>query len=224
MPQPRHPSTSRKGIVMAKTLSFLDKSFWITESDENPKHVACLQLLAIPKGAKSTEYVPQLFQEIKSFARATSPFNCAVKTVLGYPVGFAPVKKLNMDYHVQIHRVADVTNREALDAFVARLHASRLDPDKPLWQYHFIFDDNSETFAIYARVHHMYGDGATLVRWFQAGYVSNSHETKFTPVWAVKRLRHKRREPVSFYKRLVGVGYALKTALDLLIIFIRIFH
>lgn len=117
---------------MAKTLSFLDKSFWITESDENPKHVACLQLLAIPKGAKSTEYVPQLFQEIRSFARATSPFNCAVKTVLGYPVGFAPVKKLNMDYHVQIHRVADVTNREALDAFVARLHASRLDPDKPL--------------------------------------------------------------------------------------------
>ena len=103
MPQPRHPSTSRKGIVMAKTLSFLDKSFWITESDENPKHVACLQLLAIPKGAKSTEYVPQLFQEIRSFARATSPFNCAVKTVLGYPVGFAPVKKLNMDYHVQIH-------------------------------------------------------------------------------------------------------------------------
>ena len=64
--------------------------------------------------------------------------------------------------------LADVTNREALDAFVARLHASRLDPDKPLWQYHFIFDDNSETFAIYARVHHMYGDGATLVRWFQA--------------------------------------------------------
>lgn len=208
---------------MAKTLSFLDKSFWITESDENPKHVACLQLLAIPKGAKSNEYVLQLFQEIRSFARATSPFNCAVKTVLGYPVGFAPVKKLNMDYHVQIHRVADVTNREALDAFVARLHASRLDPDKPLWQYHFIFDDNSETFAIYARVHHMYGDGTTLVRWFQAGYVSNSHETKFTPVWAVKRLRHKRREPVSFYKRLVGVGYALKTALDLLIIFIRIF-
>jgi len=128
-----------------------------------------------------------------------------------------------MDYHVQIHRVADITNREALDAFVARLHASRLDPDKPLWQYHFIFDDNSETFAIYARVHHMYGDGATLVRWFQAGYVSNSHETKFTPVWAVKRLRHKRREPVSFYKRLVGVGYALKTAFDLVIIFIRIF-
>ena len=208
---------------MAKTLSFLDKSFWITESDENPKHVACLQILAMPKGAKSTEYVPNLFQEIRSFARATSPFNCAVKTFLGYPVGFSPVKKLNMDYHVQIHRVADVTNREALDGFVARLHASRLDPDKPLWQYHFIFDENSDTFAIYARVHHMYGDGATLVRWFQSGYVSHSHDTHFTPVWAVKRLRHRRRDPVSFYKRLENVGYGLKAVFDLLVIFLRIF-
>lgn len=208
---------------MAKTLSFLDKSFWITESDENPKHVACLQILAMPKGAKSTEYVPNLFQEIRSFARATSPFNCAVKTFLGYPVGFSPVKKLNMDYHVQIHRVADVTNREALDGFVARLHASRLDPDKPLWQYHFIFDENSDTFAIYARVHHMYGDGATLVRWFQSGYVSHSHDTHFTPVWAVKRLRHRKRDPVSFYKRLENVGYGLKAVFDLLVIFLRIF-
>ena len=53
--------------------------------------------------------------------------------------------------------------------------------------------------------------------------MSHSHESKFTPVWALKRLRNKRREPASFYKRLVGVGYALKTAFDLLIIFIRIF-
>ncbi len=208
---------------MAKNLSFLDKSFWITESDENPKHVACLQLLAIPKGKVGSDYVPALFQEMRSFTRATSPFNCAVKTVLGYPTGFVPVKKLNMDYHVQIHRVSDVKDREALDEFVARLHASRLDPDKPLWQYHFLFDQDSDIFAIYARVHHMYGDGATLVRWFQSGYVSHSHDSQFTPVWAVKRLRHKKRDPISMVKRLIGVGYALKTGFDLLVIFLRIF-
>ncbi len=208
---------------MSKTLSFLDKSFWITESDENPKHVACLQLLALPEGADKKSYVPNLFKEIKSYTRATSPFSCTVKTFLGYPIGFKPVKTLNMDYHVQIHRVANVQNREALDAFVARLHASRLDPDKPLWQYHFIFDETSDTFAIYARVHHMYGDGTTLVRWFQSGYVSHSSEGKFTPIWAVKRLRNKKRDPVSLVKRLVGVGYALKTVFDLFVIFLRIF-
>jgi diacylglycerol O-acyltransferase len=208
---------------MSKTLSFLDKSFWITESDENPKHVACLQLLALPEGADKKNYVPTLFSEIKSYTRATSPFSCAVKTFLGYPIGFKPVKKLHMDYHVQIHRVANVQNREALDAFVARLHASRLDPDKPLWQYHFIFDEISDTFAIYARVHHMYGDGTTLVRWFQSGYVSHSTDGKFTPIWATKRLKNKKRDPISLVKRLVGVGYALKTVFDLLVIFVRIF-
>jgi len=62
-----------------------------------------------------------------------------------------------------------------------------------------------------------------LVRWFQSGYVSHSHDTHFTPVWAVKRLRHRRRDPVSFYKRLENVGYGLKAVFDLLVIFLRIF-
>lgn len=208
---------------MGKTLSFLDKSFWITESDANPKHVACLQLLAMPEHADKDHYVPALFDEIKGFARGTSPFNCYVKTVLGYPIALVPVKKLDMNYHVQLHRIDDVNDREALDGFIAKLHGSRLDPDKPLWQYHFIYDGKAGTFAIYARVHHMYGDGATLVRWFQSGYVSRPNGSTFTPVWALKRLRHKRRETQSGYKRLIAVGHALKTSLDLAVIFLRIF-
>jgi diacylglycerol O-acyltransferase len=208
---------------MSKTLSFLDKSFWITESDDNPKHVGCLQLLEMPEGAKSPEYVPAIYNEIKGFAKGTSPFNCVVKTVLGYPIGLSPVKHLNMDYHVQLHHIDDVSDRQNLDDFVAQLHAARLDPDKPLWQYHFIFDTNSSTYAIYAKVHHMYGDGATLVRWFQSCYVSASNNSEFTPIWAVKRLRHKRNVSTSFYKRLMSVGSAIKTGFDLLIILIRIF-
>jgi len=207
---------------MARTLSFLDKSFWITESDANPKHVASLQVLEMPEGANGEVYVPALYNEIKGFARGTSPFNCRVKTVLGYPTGLSPVKKLSMDYHVQLHHIEDVTNSEALDGFIANLHGSRLDPDKPLWQYHFIFDSISSTYVIYARVHHMYGDGATLVRWFQSGYVAFSHDSEFTPLWAIKRLRHKRRDTVGWYKRVVGIGYGFKTAFDLIVIFLRI--
>lgn len=208
---------------MGKTLSFLDKSFWITESDANTKHVGTLQLLSVPEGVDSAEYVPELFKEMKGFARGTSPFNCYVKTVLGYPVALVPVKKLNMNYHLQLHRIDDVTNRVALDDLVAKFHGSRLDPDKPLWQYHFIYDGKQRTFAIYARVHHMYGDGATLVRWFQSCYVGRGNTREFTPVWAMKRLRHKRKENLSWYKRIVAIGHALKTGFDLMVIFIRLF-
>jgi len=71
---------------MGKTLSFLDKSFWITESDANPKHVACLQLLAMPEHADKDHYVPALFDEIKGFARGTSPLTATLKRCLAIPL------------------------------------------------------------------------------------------------------------------------------------------
>ncbi|MEP7766362.1 wax ester/triacylglycerol synthase domain-containing protein, partial [Sanguibacter sp. 26GB23] len=75
--------------------------------------------------------------------------------------------------HVQMHVVEDINDRQALHKFVAELHQTWLERDKPLWQYHLISDDKSKQFAIYVKVHHMYGDGATLIRWFQAGYTES---------------------------------------------------
>ncbi len=208
---------------MSRGPSFLDKSCWLTESEADPKHVAGLQLLEMPEDANITHYIHALYEEVKQFSRATPPFNCRVKTFLGYPLGLQPVKSMNMDYHIQIHKVEDATCRDSLDEFVGRLHESRLDPDKPLWQYHFIYDTTHRQYAIYARVHHMYGDGATLVRWFQSGYLATPDNDKFIPVWAVKRLRHRSPKPRKikrFWQSLVG---ALRVAFDLSVIFLRLF-
>ncbi|GGW94979.1 wax ester/triacylglycerol synthase domain-containing protein [Alteromonas halophila] len=207
---------------MGYRLSFLDKSFWLTESTANPKHVGCLQLLAPPDDVVVGEYVETLVTEMKSASRATPPFNCKVKAVLGYPVGLQPVRRMAMDYHIQLHVIDDITDKVALDAFVARLHESRLDPDKPLWQYHFIHDKRHDRFAIYARVHHLYGDGATLVRWFQAGYLSKPDTSSFVPVWAVKRLRRKGSKPAGVTRLWQSVTGALRTGIDLFVIFSRL--
>ena len=204
---------------MARKLSFLDKSFWITESQANPKHVACLQLLSIPEGQDPKTYVTALHKEMQGFSRACPPFNCRVKAIGIWPLGLQPVKHMQMDYHVQCHQIENIDDREALDCFIARMHEIRLDPQKPLWQYHFLYDPTHHTFAIYARVHHLYGDGATLVRWFQAGYLDEPQSTGFTPVWAIKRLRH---TPVKQYKRIkriwLGVWEFLMTTKDVLVI------
>lgn len=208
---------------MGYRLSFLDKSFWLTESTANPKHVGCLQLLAPPENAAVDKYVQELLVEMKSFSRATPPFSCKVKSLLGYPIGLQPAKRMEMDYHIQMHVVEDVTDKVALDDFVARLHESRLDPDKPLWQYHLIHDAQSHCYAIYARVHHLYGDGATLMRWFQSCYLNEPDAQSFTPLWAVKRLRKKGGKPgrmKGMWQAFVG---ALRTAFDLLVIFSRLF-
>ncbi|RDV24629.1 DUF1298 domain-containing protein [Alteromonas aestuariivivens] len=207
---------------MAKTLSFLDKSFWLADSDANPKHVACLQRLEMPEGADPVQYVVALHAEMQSFSKACSPFNCRVKALFKYPLGLQPVKNMNMQYHVQLHKVADINDARAMDSFVARMHESRMDPDKPLWQYHFIYDGVSRQYAIYIRVHHMYGDGSTLVRWFQAGYMSRPKQQGFTPVWAMKRQRT-RKPREKFRTRLwQGIWNNLLMIRDLSVIFIRL--
>ena len=124
---------------MTKKISFLDKTFWITESEANPKHVAGLQLLEMPEDAPP-DYVEQLFVELQSFKKATPPFNCTVSTFLAYPMKLTPVDQLNMDYHVQMHVLDDISNKPELHKFVAKLHETWLDRDKPLWQYHLIKD------------------------------------------------------------------------------------
>ena len=124
---------------MSKKISFLDRTFWITESKDNPKHVASLQKLEMPEGAPE-DYVEKLCGEMRSFDQAESPFNCKVDSFLGFPIRLKPVEKLDMQYHVQLHEVEDVDDALAIHELVARLHEEWLDRDKPLWQNHFIKD------------------------------------------------------------------------------------
>ncbi|MGB1263774.1 MAG: wax ester/triacylglycerol synthase domain-containing protein [Cognaticolwellia sp.] len=206
---------------MTKKITFLDKTFWITESEANPKHVAGLQLLEMPSDA-SEDYVEQLFAELQGFNKAVSPFNCRVKGFLGYPVKLSPVEQLDMDYHVQMHVLDDINNKPELHKFVAQLHETWLDRDKPLWQYHLIKDKANQGFAIYIKVHHMYGDGATLVRWFQKGYTEQKNTEDFVPVWAADLTTRSRKKVNIFKKIMTGLWDTLMATKDLVWILFRL--
>lgn len=208
---------------MARSLSFLDKSFWITESADNPKHVGALQILEMPEYANPEHYVISLVDELRGFSKAVPPFRCKVRSVLGYPIGLQPVKTMNMPYHIQFHRVNDVLDKVAMDDLVSDMHETRLDPDKPLWQFHFLHDGKSQRFGIYIRVHHMYGDGATLVRWFQTGYLAYSQTETFTPVWAVKKRRYSKKSLSGFERYKMKVTNFLHISRDLFVISLRLF-
>lgn len=208
---------------MSKKITFLDKSFWITESEANPKHVAGLQLLEMPEGAPA-DYVEKLFVELKSFTKVVSPFNCKAHCVLGFPTKLTPVEQINMDYHVQMHELDDINNKPELHKFIATLHEVWLDRDKPLWQYHLIKDKNNQGFAIYIKVHHMYGDGTTLIRWFQKGYSDKKCDDNFVPVWAADLTpKAKPRKKVSlFQKRVIGTWKQIVSIKDLVWILFRL--
>jgi len=199
-----------------KKLTFLDKAFWLTESDNNPKHVASLQILELPVNADEN-YVKNLFEELQKVTTGVSPFNCRVQSFLGYPIKLIPLEKLNMQYHLQHHMLDDISDREALHKKAAKLHEVRLDTDKPLWQFHVIESKKGNEFSLYIKIHHMLGDGATLVRWLQAAYSQNINTENFVPVWAKETEKHSARKNtkpqnkiLSFFKNVFDFLFATK--------------
>lgn len=189
--------------------------FWLTESEANPKHVAGLQILEIPQGAPAN-YIDRLFAELQRFDKAASPFNCRVRSILAYPIKFTPLNNLDMEYHLQLHEIEDISNKPDLHKFVATLHETWLDRDKPLWQYHLIKDKVKKGFAIYVKVHHMCGDGATLIRLFQKGYSEQQSNENFLPVWAAGTAPRNRGK-INIFRLLVsGLWGLIVTVKDLL--------
>jgi len=207
---------------MTKKITFLDKMFWVTESKANPKHVASLQILEIPDGAPA-DYAEQLFAELQSHTEALVPFNCRVSSFLGYPIRLKPIKQIDMNYHVQMHVIDNINDKPEMHKFVATLHETLLDRDKPLWQYHLIKDKANQCFAIYVKVHHMCGDGATLVRLFQKGYSDQACSADFVPVWAADVTRSVRKKVNVFKQILTGLWGLFVTLIDLSWILIRLF-
>lgn len=209
---------------MVKQLTFLDKAFWLTESDDNPKHVACLQLLELPDDA-TEDYVEELVEQMRSFDQPKPPFSCVVKTFCGFPTRLSNIDKLDMSYHVQLHYVQGISNMEKLHKYTAKLHEPRLDSDKPLWQFHVIQDKSAKIFAIYVKIHHIYGDGATLVRWFEGGYQDKPDVKDFMPIWAMDRpkRKRKRKSPNILTKMFYVVAGIFVASFHMALIFVRLF-
>jgi len=206
---------------MSTSIPFLDKTFWITESQDNPKHVASLQLMEMPENAPD-DYMEQFIARLREYDTAVAPFNYRVKSIGPYPIKFTPVDKLDMDYHVQVCEVDTVEDRQTLHKLVARLHEPRLERDKPLWQMTVIKGKSGNQFALYAKIHHMYGDGATMVKWFQAGNLPEPQQEGFTPIWAIERKKRSRPKVNPVKRFFSGIWQFLVAFKDILIILVRI--
>lgn len=71
--------------------------------------------------------------------------------------------RFDLDAHLLVHRLATPGTDAQLQAFVAGLAATPLDPDRPLWQFHLVRGFRG-TDALVARIHHCIADGIALVR------------------------------------------------------------
>ena len=207
---------------MNKKLTLIDRAFGFTETDNNPKHVAGLQVLELPGDASDT-FVDDLVADLRQFEKGVAPFNCVVITFLRFPVWLKPLKKLDMDYHVQLHQLDDVTDKKQLHEFVAKLHEERLDNKKPLWQAHIIKSQKGNQCILYTKVHHMYGDGYTLLRTLQSAYSEEPKFDNFKPLWALQHTKKQRRKASKpFWRVLTGAWGFLLTTKDFLWVCFRV--
>lgn len=206
---------------MRKSISFMDMTFWITESVDNPKHVASLQLLEMPDDA-TEDYLDNLAKQLRQYSKAVPPFNMKIKSFLGLPLWQESVDELDMQYHVQVIDVGDVDNKTELHSRVAQLHEPRLDRNRPLWQFTIIRGQTGNKFAIYTKIHHMYGDGAIMVKWFQAGYLPEPQAAAFVPIWALPKKPRQRPKRRFLWRLLGGLWESLIVVKDLFWIILRL--
>ena len=175
-----------------KRLSLLDLGFFITESHENPKHVAGLMVFKRPpKGG--ADFARKLYEELRNSRRPTEPFNQVINfRAIGGP-GWKTAEDFDIDEHVFYHNPRKVITDMELHELAARLHTPMLDRSRPLWEFHVIDGVKGGRFAIYSKIHHAYADGVTLTAWTARSLSEDKSAKNFTPVWTLPRRKRPRR-------------------------------
>lgn len=144
-----------------RTLAFSDAAFLYNETLRTPMHIASVQRLRLPEGMRVELFTDALRQQIKSRLHLV-PYltERLVETPmqLDHP-SFATVREVNLGRHIH-HVNADAPgDQAALESAVARLHATAMDRERPLWEMVVVGGLADGRAAIYSRVHHCCIDG-----------------------------------------------------------------
>ena len=171
-------------------LSLLDLAFFIAETEASPKHVAGLLICKRP-AKSSVAFAKNLHRELLTFTQVKPPFNLVINFSLSAMPQWLDAEAVDLTQHVFYHKLAKGQNdREALYAFVSKLHTPMLDRTRPLWELHVIDGLGEGRFALYQKMHHAYADGVTMTRWTAEGMAQSPDDLALKPVWTLKHGGH----------------------------------
>ncbi|HET9823235.1 MAG TPA: wax ester/triacylglycerol synthase family O-acyltransferase [Burkholderiaceae bacterium] len=161
-----------------KRLSGLDATFLHLETPEQPMHVGALHLFELPQGHRG-RFAAALRRHIAERLPLAPPLRRRLWMMplnLTNPVWVDALPDLR--HHIVEHRLparrgrartaGSDEERAALQALVARLHAQRLDRERPLWRFHVIEGlapaaHGARRVALYTQLHHAAVDGQAAV-------------------------------------------------------------
>jgi WS/DGAT/MGAT family acyltransferase len=142
---------------MSTTIPMLDLMFFLTETQDSPRHVGSVLTFEPPK-ARAGKVVGEIVDAYLA-AKPRAPFNrVPVFPKVGLP-RWEEVDRIDMrDHVVHLALPAPGTN-EQLHRLVAELHAPMLDRHRPGWKVYVIEGLEGGRFAMYHKVHHALVDG-----------------------------------------------------------------
>jgi WS/DGAT/MGAT family acyltransferase len=167
-------------------LTFLDLAFFLTESEDSPKHVAGLMIFKKPAGS-SAQWVHGLAREFGSFDQPVAPFNQVIDfRALGGP-RWRTAEEFHLDEHLFYHKPESVLSERDLFSYCSRLHEPVMDRARPMWEFHVIDRVIGGRFAIYSKMHHAYADGVTMSRWIIKSMSETAKAKKLKAIWMPDR-------------------------------------
>ena len=184
-----------------------DEAFLDMETATAPTHIGGLEIFVKPKGAPK-DYVRRVYEELATCPVRAAPFNYRLHTSTGddkadsskLPKWMrpAPPKKegkpvrswetvIDVDAadHVHLHALPWPGTQRELGELVSRLHSTRLDRSRPLWEAHVIEGLEGDRFALYTKLHHSQFDGKRGNRAMAHTRSSDPRKRGLPPLWGV---------------------------------------
>lgn len=168
---------------MSAGIPMLDLMFFLTETEDNPRHVGAVLIFERPRRG-GTDIVHRIVEAYRH-ATPVPPFNrVPVFRRAGLPEWRA-VHHLDMDWHVQ-HMTLPAPGSDAqLDELVAELHAPMLERNRPGWRVYVIDGLERNRFAIFTKVHHSLVDGESGIALVHQSLSRSPRDRRIRPVIAM---------------------------------------
>ncbi len=198
---------------MGTPIPMLDLMFFLTESQDNPRHVGALLIFQRPLrgGADLVDRIVNAYRR----ARPVPPFNrIPILRRLGLPE-WQEVERLDVDYHF-LRRTLPAPGSDAqLDELVAELHAPMLERNHPGWRVWLIEGLERYRFAVYIKIHHSLVDGESGIALVHRSLSRSRRDRRIRTVIATSLPAATRAAPTGLRPRLErDAANAVRTALS----------
>jgi len=198
-------------------------AFLLAESKNQPMHVGGLQLYEKPEDA-GPDFVRELFERAKSSEDEIMPLFLkhpyrSVRTA--GQLFWREDDQFDIEHHVRHNALPRPGRVRELLELCSRLHSTRLDWERPLWEAHLIEGLADGRVAMYTKIHHGLVDGISAMRLMQSTLSTDPDERDMAAPWAKRAIRTRSKpEPESetpmteAARGLIGLpADALRTAL-----------